>query len=213
MKKPSFHQTHLVNSIGKNNSEAAKQLDQPIANFFWYVNCFLVVVVAQPNHTVSLHHDCYIQVNGFPLSTGEDPAFQKMCVRTRNTNNSYAAPSKDRVGGPLLLENLQAYKKAEKKKLLDDAEVFGLSLYGDGATIKTTILINIMGAEVNNPGCVLEVVDCSEHMSTAKDKEGGKKDALYICQEILSYTKRLDPKKELFHCLVFEGASNVTKAA
>ena len=65
-----------------------------------------------------------------------------------------------------------------------------------------------------NPGCVLEVVICSEHLSTANDKGGGKKDTLYIWNQILlHYMKRLDPKNELFHCLEFDRMSKVTKAA
>lgn len=43
--------------------------------------------------------------------------------------------------------------------------------------------------------------------------EGGKKDAPYVCEQVLPYMKRLDSKKELIHCLVFNVATNVTKAA
>jgi len=96
-----------------------------------------------------------------PFSTGKDPAFQRMPMRTRNTYKSYEAPKKDKVAGHLLLANEQAYKRGDEKKILDEAEIFGLSLYGDGASIKTTQLINIMGAGVNNSGCVLEIIDCS----------------------------------------------------
>lgn len=53
---------------------------------------------------------------------------------------------------------------------------------------------------------MLAVVDCSEHMSTMKDKEQGKEYVPYICNQFLPHTMRLDPTNELFHCLVLDGA-------
>ena len=89
----------------------------------------------------------------------------------------YSLHCKDKVYVPLLLANYKSYQSQEEKKLLDEVETFGLSLYRDGASIKTTPFMNIMGAGFKNPGWVLEVVNCSEHMSTANDKHDGKKDA------------------------------------
>ena len=56
--------------------------------------------------------------------------------------------------------------------LLADSTLFGLTLFGDGATIKTIPMINALAAGVNNPFALLDVFDCSEHCSKA-----GKKDA------------------------------------
>ncbi len=68
-----------------------------------------------------------------------------------------------------------SYYEEEVAKLLDDVKLYGISVYGDGATIKTTPLINILACSPGKPACVLDVIDCSNHMS-----EGGKKDAKYI---------------------------------
>jgi hypothetical protein len=48
-------------------------------------------------------------------------------------------------------------------------------LYGDGATIATTRLINALGAGVHNSFAMLDVFDCTGHRA-----EGGIKDAVYI---------------------------------
>ena len=54
-------------------------------------------------------------------------------------------------------------------------------------------LINILAAGVHNLGCILEVIDCYEHMS-----EGGIKGAAYVTEQTLPLMKRINPKKELF---------------
>lgn len=61
-------------------------------------------------------------VNGLPLSTGGDPAFQKTLVKMRNTNNLYSPLCKDKVGGHLLFANYKSYKSQEESKLLDEEE-------------------------------------------------------------------------------------------
>ena len=95
----------------------------------------------------------------------------------------------------------------EKDRLMKDAKIFGASIYGDGATIKTVPQINTLAASPNNPGCVLDVVDCSKHMSV-----GGKKDATYISSAMLPLMTSIDPDKRLFNVIAFDGASNAQKA-
>ncbi len=82
-------------------------------------------------------------------------------------------------------------------------------MYGDGATIKTTPLINVLACSPGNPACVLDVVDCTLHMS-----EGGKKDAKFIAQEMLQVLHNLDNiKKDSVTKIMFDGVSNVQKAS
>ena len=57
------------------------------------------------------------------------------------------------------------------------------------------------------PAAVLDIVDCSGHVS-----KGYKKDAAYVAELFLPHMKKLDPKKELFDFVTFDGASNVQKA-
>jgi hypothetical protein len=70
-----------------------------------------------------------------------------------------------------------SYHQDELCNPLKDAFTFGLAIYGDGATIKTVPQVNILAASPSIPGCVLDVIDCTNHMS-----DGGKKDAAYIYQ-------------------------------
>ena len=90
----------------------------------------------------------------------------------QNTGSDYSPPSRYEVGGSLLKATYDSYYEEEVAKLLDDVELYGISVYGDGATIKITPLINILACFPRNPACVLDVIDCSNHMS-----EGSKKDS------------------------------------
>ena len=68
-------------------------------------------------------------------------------------------------------------------------------------------MMNILAASAGNPNCIIDIIDCSRHMS-----EGGKKDAYYICQQMLPKMRMLDPDRNLFDWISFDGASNVQKA-
>jgi hypothetical protein len=63
------------------------------------------------------------------------------------------------------------------KTLLLEARVFGITVFGDGATIKPVPLINVLAACVNNPFALLETADCTAHIA-----KGGKNDAKYIAK-------------------------------
>ena len=97
------------------------------------------------------------------------------------------------MSGALLDANYTSYQTSSLTKLLMNANVFGLGIYGDGATIGKIPMMNILAASAGNPNCIIDIIDCSRHMS-----EGGKKDAYYICQQMLSKMCLLDPEKNLF---------------
>jgi hypothetical protein len=88
-----------------------------------------------------------------------------------------------------------------------DAAVYGLALYGDGATVKRMPLLNILASGAHLTTAVLEITDCTGHMSA-----GGKKDATYIARLFEPHLKTLDPTKKVVDLLYFDGASNVQKA-
>ncbi len=50
------------------------------------------------------------------------------------------------------------------RTLLLVSKIFGVTIYGDGATITNTPLINILVASPNNPSALLEIVDCTSQM-------------------------------------------------
>ena len=57
-----------------------------------------------------------------------------------------------------------------------EAEIFGLSFLGDGATISRCPLLNILDSSNNIAVDVLEIVDCQGHLA-----HGNKKNGTIIC--------------------------------
>ena len=137
----------------------------------------------------------------------EDALFKRVLVEARATNHKYVIPLRYQVAGWLLDANFAAYQRDALEMLLADAETHGVSIFGDGATIGKTPMINILASLPTNPSCVLDVVDCTNHMMTA-----GKKDAWYIAKQILPLMRLIDPNKNRINVVSFDGAYNVQKA-
>jgi hypothetical protein len=76
--------------------------------------------------------------------------------------------------------------------LLSEAWVFGVTVFGDGATIKTVQLINLLAACVNNPFALLEVANCTAHLA-----EGGKKDAKCIAKIIMPVIQQMESEEDM----------------
>jgi hypothetical protein len=70
--------------------------------------------------------------------------------------------------------------KEQMKNLLSEGSIFGITLFGDGATIKGLPLLNVLAAGVNNPFALLDIVNCTNHVA-----KGGKRDASYITDIII----------------------------
>ena len=94
-----------------------------------------------------------------------------------------------------------------KEALLKDADVFGYAMFGDGATVKRMLLVNVLVSTPNEPCAVLDIVDCSEHMNS-----GGKKDATYLADQFVDKIEELDPLHNRLDVIIFDGASNVQKS-
>ena len=84
------------------------------------------------------------------------------------------------MSGKLLDTLYETNWKLQMKTLMSEAKIFGLTIFGDGATIKTIPLINILAAGVNNSFALLDVVDCSNQASAGKKKDENLLLALYI---------------------------------
>jgi hypothetical protein len=101
--------------------------------------------------------------------------------------------------------------------LLKESKVFGIELFGNGATIQKVPMIFFGGSSPNNPFALLDIVDCTSEMA-----KGGKKDAKYIAgllKPIISWIEETkDPNNQkTYHqgvvdLLLFDGASNVQNA-
>ncbi len=104
--------------------------------------------------------------------------------------------------------NYDAYNNRNMELLQKDATVYGISFFGDGATIKKTPFLNILSSGVYLPSACLEIIDCSNHMS-----KGGKKDSRYIYDLFLPFIQKFEnDQAHTVDLVLFDGASNVQKA-
>ncbi len=91
--------------------------------------------------------------------------------------------------------------------ILKDANVFGLSWLGNGATIKQTPLLIMLLMCGNSPPTVMSIFYCTEHMST-----GEKKDATFIMEQFKEKVADFDEMTQLIDCFFFDSASKVQTA-
>ena len=132
-----------------NNPIANQRMDIAVADFF--------------------HSNC------LPFSLTRCPKFIKVIAEAKNVGTKYQTPDRNRMSGPLLDGLYESNYDEMMRTLLIDSRIFGISIFGDGATITNTPLINILAASPNNPSALLEIVDCTDQMAS-----GGKKDASYL---------------------------------
>ncbi len=101
------------------------------------------------------------------------------------------------------------------KTIISEGNTFGITVYGDGETIKGIPLINVLATGVNNPLALLDIADCTDHLT-----KGGMKNASYIAKiiepMIANLEGELDGNKHkctrIVDLVFFDGASNVQNA-
>ncbi len=107
-----------------------------------------------------------------PFSLTECPNFLKLINTAKSLGTGYLPPDQRKISGPLLDVLYDTNKEEMIKNLLLESKIFGVTIFGDGATITNVPLMNILAASPNNPFALLEIVDCTDQMAN-----GGKKDA------------------------------------
>lgn len=148
-------------------------------------------------------HSC-----GLPFRIISDRKFHTVLNLARATSTSFVPPSRQSVATDLLDLNYDAYVKTHYEKLYKDIDTFGISFYGDGATIKKLPLINVLASGSHIPACVIEIVDCSTHI-----QNGGKKDASFISSLFRPHIDKMEQENpNCIDVVYFDGASNVQKA-
>ena len=130
----------------------------------------------------------FIYSKGLPFSVCDSPHFKHMIQCARYVTAKYKVPNRNRMSTDLLDCSYKQRLTDYHYQLRKDAARFGISMYGDGATVMKMPLINIMASGVYQRSAVLDIVDTSNHMS-----KGGRKDALYIAQLFEPYIQKLDP--------------------
>ena len=118
--------------------------------------------------------DC-IHSNSLPFRLAMDPKFVAMIHATKFASSNYVTPTQFAIAGELLDANYNTYMAEVKSEIERDADLLNLTIYGDGATIATTPMINVLTASAYNLQALCDVIDCSDSMA-----DGGIKDAQYL---------------------------------
>ena len=93
----------------------------------------------------------------------------KIIKEARKLGPSYSPTHRNDIKGVYLNALYVAHWKEQMKTILSEARVFGIAVFGDGATIKTVPLVNVLAACINNPFALLKITDCTAHLA-----KGGK---------------------------------------
>jgi hypothetical protein len=98
-------------------------------------------------------HSC-----GLPFSLSSNMKFRRVLNLARNVPTTYRPPGRNQLATELLDINYDTYMDKNREKLCEDIEIFGLSFYGDGATVRKMPLINILASGGHIHTSVMEIV-------------------------------------------------------
>ena len=147
----------------------------------------------------------FIHAEGLSFQLSESPRLALILKLAKSASTGYKPPHRHAVSGSLLDLNYTQVKSKTMSRLGTDADVYGVSLFSDGATVKHVPLLNFLGASALCPPVMLEILDCRDHITA-----GGKKDATYIADQTLHQIGSIDKSKvDLFF---IDGASNMQVA-
>ena len=147
----------------------------------------------------------FIHAEGLPFEVAESPRLALTIKLSKKASLAYRLLGRNAVWGHLLDLNYTQAKSKTMMRLGTDADVYGVLLFFDGATVKHVPLLNFLGASAVYPPVMLEILDCRDHMPA-----GGKKDAPYIADQALHQIGSIGKSKvDLFF---IDGASNMQMA-
>ncbi len=134
----------------------------------------------------------FIHSHCLPFSLAEDHKLMKIIEEARNLGPSNSPPNRNDIGGKSLDALYVMHWKEQMKTLLSEARIFGVTVFGNGATIKTAPIVNVLAACVNNPFALLEIADCTAHLA-----KGRKKDAKYIAKILMSLIHLMETEEDI----------------
>jgi hypothetical protein len=102
----------------------------------------------------------FVFCKGLSFSATEGDHFMQILKLARLVSPSYRPPNRNVICNELL-DLSYDNRLARYVAALDvDADIFGLSLFGDGATVHGMPLVNILASGFGEPCAVLSIVDC-----------------------------------------------------
>ncbi len=146
------------------------------------------------------HGHCHYQFHSQP----------RVAILFGTLGTSYLPPDQRKMSGPRLDVLYDTNKDKMIKNPLLESIIFGVTVFGDGATITNVPLINNLATSPNNLFALLEIVDCTDQMT-----KGGKKDMQYLLSIVRSLVRWLKAmvKLNIVDLIIFDGASNAQLAA
>ncbi len=150
----------------KSNPNAPEMMDVALADF--------------------LHSHC------LPFSLAEDPKLLEMIQVARLLGPNYKPPQSELIGGKYLDAIYKQSWKEQMSLLLSEVRIFGVTVFGDSATIKSIALVNVLASGVNNPFALLDIADCTHHLA-----RGGKKDARHIANIVMPLIKQMESELDV----------------
>ncbi len=138
----------------------------------------------------------FVHSNCLPFSLTKCPKFLTVIAEAKNDGTKYLPPNQNQMSRTLLDGLYISNYDEMMRTLLLESRIFGVTIYGDGATITNTPLINILVASPNNPSALLQIVDCASQMANVKR---------YLINHLLSRI----PKWTIF-CLSFLSRDRAT---
>ena len=78
----------------------------------------------------------FIHSCGLAFRLADHPKFRKMIMIARTVTSKYKFPDRNQIGTKLLDIKYNTYIDEAKEQLEKDIKIFGLTFYGDGATVR-----------------------------------------------------------------------------
>jgi hypothetical protein len=133
----------------------------------------------------------FIFSNGLPISLVRCAKFNKLIQSVRHSPPKYTPPYRKKMAGPLLVDVYQSTYDEQMRSLLKESKVFGIALFGDGATIQKVPMMFFLGSSPTNPFALLGIVDCTSEMA-----KGREKDAKYITGLLKPIISQIEETKD-----------------
>ena len=157
----------------------------------------------------------FIHSHLLPFNIAGDPKLMRIIDIARTLGPAYTPPHRNEISGSLLSKLYEFNWDKQMSSILVEAKIFGVTVFGDGATIKSVPLVNVLAAGANNPFALLDIADCTDHCSS-----GGKKDAPYIAGLVEPWITKMESEVDamkkhhrgIVDLVFFDGASNVQNA-
>jgi hypothetical protein len=108
----------------------------------------------------------FVYCKGLSFLATEGDQFLQILKLACMVNSTYRPPNRNFLSNELLdvsyKNRLSSYMTALETALDVDADVYGLLLFGDGATVHGMPLMNILGNGIGEPSAILAIVNLSD---------------------------------------------------